>query len=298
MRRRDLLVGMAAASVLRAADEKPLEIRVGDRAAASLYWGDAWDKPFLYPIRTLSGKTISRGWPLEPRDGDSKDHEWHRGFWYGHGDISGADFWREQGREKTARLIAKGRPEVGKGSAAVELAMTAPGGKAMGSMRQEFRFADTKEARILDATITIRADAGQGLKFGDSDDGGFAFRLNEAFREDRGARLRNSENQTGTKDIWGKPARWTDFSADVGGGRAGVALFDHPSNLRYPTRWHARGYGLNAANPFALKSFTKDPNADGSYTLPAGQRLVLRYRAAIYEGSPDIERLFGEFTKG
>ena len=69
-------------------------------------------------------------------------------------------------------------------------------------------------------------------------------------------------------------------------GRAGVGLFDHPSNLRHPTRWHARGYSLNAANPFALKSFTKDPAADGGYTLSAGSNLRLRYRAVIYEGRP------------
>jgi hypothetical protein len=296
MRRREFVLGSAATLAL-AADEGPLEIRVGGRTAASLYWSEKWDKPFLYPIRTLSGKAISRGWPLDPHEGDSKDHEWHRGFWYGHADINKADYWREQGRDKTSRLVAKGRPQESKGGAAVELAMMPPDNKPMGSMRQEFQFTDVTNARFLDATITIRADAGQALQFGDSDDGGFAFRLNEAFREDKGARLRNSEGLMGTKDIWGKPARWTDFSAETGGTRAGVAMFDHPSNLRYPTRWHARGYGLNAANPFALKSFTKDPAADGSFTLPAGQKLVLRYRAVIYEGSPDIEALWREYAK-
>ena len=296
MRRRDFVLGTTC-TLLAAAEDQPIEIRVDDRPAASLYWSEKWDKPFLYPIRTMSGKVISRRWPLEPHDGDSNDHAWHRGFWYGHGDINGADYWREQGRDKTSRLIAKGRPERTKAGVAIELAMTPPAGKPMGSMRQEFRFTDTKTLRMLDATITIRADAGQALKFGDSDDGGFAFRLNEAFREDKGARLRNSEGLSGTKDIWGKPARWTDFSAEVSGSRAGVAMLDHPANLRHPTRWHARGYGLNAANPFALKSFTKDPAADGSYTLPAGEKLVLRYRAVIYEGSPDVERLHAEYQR-
>lgn len=295
MRRRELIAGMAGALLLPA-QEGVLDVRSEGGIAARFYWGDAWDKPFLYPVRTISGKVISRGWPLEPRDGDSNDHNWHRGFWYGHGDINGADYWRELGRDKTARLAAKTKPEVSEGRVAVELAMTPPAGKPMGSMRQEFRFTDIKEARLLDATITIRADAGQALKFGDTDDGGFAFRLNESFREDKGARLRNSEGQSGTKEIWGKPARWTDFSADVAGTRAGVALFDHPANLRHPTRWHARGYGLNAANPFALKSFTKDPAADGSYTLPAGRNLILRYRAVIYEGSPDLARLYSEYA--
>jgi hypothetical protein len=139
------------------------------------------------------------------------------------------------------------------------------------------------------------------LRVGDSDDGGFAFRLDEAFREDRGALLRNSDGLTGTKNIWGKPARWVDYTASIEGTPAGVAIFDHPSNLRYPTRWHARGYGLCAANPFALKSFTKDPSADGSYTLPVGRRLALRYRVLIHEGPcepADLERYYREYSAG
>lgn len=295
MHRRNFLFGCAA--TLMAAEDAPVAIQVGSQVAANFYSGEAYDKPFLYPIKTVSGKVLSRGWPLEPREGDSKDHVWHRGFWYGHGSINGADFWREQGRDKTARLINKGRPRVGKGSVTVDLSMTPPDGKAIGLMRQEFRFADKGSLRTIDAAITIQADRGVSLTFGDSDDGGFAFRLNESFREDRGARLRNSDGLTGTKEIWGKPALWVDYSATVEGGQAGVAMFDHPSNLRHPTRWHARGYGLNAANPFALKSFTKDPNADGGYTLPAGQTLTLRYRVIVYEGAPDIAKLYQEFAR-
>ena len=83
----------------------------------------------------------------------------------------------------------------------------------------------------------------------------------------------------------------------MGGTNAGVGLFDHPSNLRHPTRWHARPYSLNAANPFALKSFTKDPAADGGYTLPAGDKLIFRYRAVIYDGAPDIDHLYREYIK-
>lgn len=284
MRRRLFL--MAGGASLLAAEDQPVDL---GRTGIRLYSGEAWDKPFLYPIRTVSGKVISRGWPIEPREGDSTDHTWHRGFWYGHGIVNGADFWREQGREKTARLVVKSQRVRGT-RATLELAMTPPSGKPIGSMRQEFGISDKGAVRTIDAVIAIHADAGP-LTFGDTDDGGFAFRLNEAFREDKGARLRNSEGLEGSKQIWGKPARWTDYSA----AGAGVAIFDHPTNLRHPTRWHARGYGLNAANPFALKSFTKQ--GDGSYTLAAGQTLTLRYRVVVYEGAPDLERLYATYTR-
>lgn len=294
MRRRTFILA-GGTSMLVAAEDRPLEIRAGGRAATNLYAGGAWDKPFLYPIRTVSGTVLSRGWPIEERPGDSKDHTWHRGIWYGHGDISGADFWRELGREKTSRLIPKSQRAV-KGGVALDLAMTPPSGVSIGSMRQEFRIGDHGGVRTVDASITIHADAGRPLVFADTDDGGFGFRLREEFREDRGARLRNSEGLTGTKNIWGKAAKWVDYAASIDGAPAGVAMFDHPSNLRHPTRWHARGYGLNAANPFALRAFTGDRAVDGKYTLAAGERLTLRYRAVIYEGAPDIERLYTEFA--
>jgi hypothetical protein len=298
MHRRSFLLSGACALYAGTGDEQPIDLRTKDgKIAASLYSGDQWDKPFLYPIRTVSGKVISRGWPIDPREGDSTDHTWHRGFWYGHGLINKADFWREQGREKTSRLILKSKPRVQGARVTLELSMTPPGQAAIGSMRQDYHFSDSGPVRTLDSTITIRADANQPLVFGDTDDGGFAFRLTEAFREDRGARLRNSEGQTGTKQIWGKPAKWTDYSAALDGAPVGVALFDHPSNLRHPTRWHARPYGLNAANPFATKSFDKTAATDGSYTLPAGQKLTLRYRAIIYEGAPDIEHLYAQFAR-
>ena len=276
---------------------------VNGKEAASFYCGPEWDKPFLYPIRTVSGKAISRGYPLEKIAGEQTDHAWHRGLWYGHGIVNGQDFWREQGREKTARLVGKGAPVVrkrGRGAAVTaEFSMVTPAGKSLGSMRQEWGIADRGSLRLIDATITMDADQGEPLVFGDTDDGGFAFRLNDAFRQDRGAKLRNSSGLETTEQIWGKPAHWVDYSAVIDGVPTGVAIFDHPGNLRHPTAWHARGYSLCAANPFATRSFSKGKGPDGSFTLAAGKQLRLRYRVVVHEGPLEpaaIEKLHGEWA--
>ena len=52
----------------------------------------------------------------------------------------------------------------------------------------------------------------------------------------------------------------------------------------HPTYWHARGYGLLAANPFALREFFKDPEKDGSWTVQEGKQLKFRYRVFIHHG--------------
>jgi hypothetical protein len=75
-----------------------------------------------------------------------------------------------------------------------------------------------------------------------------------------------------------------DYDGNVAGEVLDVAIFDSPRNLGHPTYWHARHYGLLAANPFGLKEFTHDRHQNGSYMLAAGESLTLRYRVFIHHG--------------
>ena len=96
--------------------------------------------------------------------------------------------------------------------------------------------------------------------------------------------------------MWGKRAAWVDMSGPVDGKVMGISIFDHPSNLRHPTRWHARDYGLFAANPFCEVEMDKtQEKGAGDYTLPAGQSLTLRYRVLLHEGPADSEKLASRF---
>jgi hypothetical protein len=70
----------------------------------------------------------------------------------------------------------------------------------------------------------------------------------------------------------------------VGGQTVGIALMNHPSSFRFPTFWHVRTYGLFAANPFGRKEFPDGGKRDGSYTLPEGQTIALRYRVWLHKG--------------
>jgi hypothetical protein len=101
----------------------------------------------------------------------------------------------------------------------------------------------------------------------------------------------NSSGALGEKDIWGKRADWVDYSGIVGKEEVGIAVFDNPMNLRHPTYWHARHYGLLAANAFGTKEFTHDRHQDGSYTLAAGQSLTFHYRVFIHEGDVQQARV-------
>ena len=86
---------------------------------------------------------------------------------------------------------------------------------------------------------------------------------------------------------WGTRADWCDYFAEHNGKTYGVAIFDHPKNLRHPTWWMARDYGLFTANPFGQHDFevaAKHPAGKGDYTIPAGGTLTLRYRFYFHMG--------------
>src|SRR6202034_2797712 len=70
---------------------------------------------------------------------------------------------------------------------------------------------------------------------------------------------------------WSTRGRWCALTGHNGAGHTvTVAIFDHPGNVNYPTYWHARGYGLFAANPLGQSMFdTKQPHLN--YTLEKGQ---------------------------
>jgi hypothetical protein len=93
-------------------------------------------------------------------------------------------------------------------------------------------------------------------------------------------------NSEGVRDleVWGKRARWVDYWGPIGGATVGVAILDHPGNRAHPTWWHARDYGLFAANPFGAHDFERLPAGTGDVRLAAGEALRLRYRFCFHAG--------------
>jgi hypothetical protein len=62
-------------------------------------------------------------------------------------------------------------------------------------------------------------------------------------------------------------------------------------------RWHARGYGLFAANPFGLAVFTGDKSQNGALTVAPGQSLRFRYRVIIHPGDAKAANIAAQWDK-
>ncbi len=302
------LAGAAAEITAQRVGDK-INIELDSRPFTSFHFGSNWPKPFLHPLRSPSGVVVTRGYPVEEIAGESRDHRWHRGVFFGHGDIQGIDFWREIGPEKnrfplpvgTVVLRALGPVQKQKDAAVVTAIfdLVPPGPHRLGRLRQSYRFHKLETHNAIDATMILTADAGQSLRMGDTEEGTFAIRVAPGLRQDKGAMLRNAEGLVGTENIWGKASRWVDYSGQVEGKMVGIAIFDHPSNPKHPTHWHARGYGLFSANPFGEHDFYGDPARDGGLTIAEGKTLTLRYRVVVHEGdggSIDLESLYRNYA--
>ena len=85
--------------------------------------------------------------------------------------------------------------------------------------------------------------------------------------------------------VWGTRAAWVKLTGTVGTEAVTLVLSDDPKNIGYPTYWHARGYGLFAANPLAPSVFSNGKSPAMNYTLPAGQSVTFRYRLLIQSGN-------------
>ncbi len=96
--------------------------------------------------------------------------------------------------------------------------------------------------------------------------------------------------------VWSTRGRWCTLTGTHTGDpdHAGdhidtIAMIDHPGNPGYPTYWHARGYGLFAANPMGRSIF--DPKQPPfNYTLDKGQQTTFRYRVDPVPRTPRDQR--------
>ncbi|MCX6624411.1 MAG: PmoA family protein [Acidobacteria bacterium] len=272
-----------------------IEISMDGKPFTRFIYGAEWSTPFLHPLRTSTGVVVTRGYPVEKIAGESEDHIWHHGLWYSHGDINGVDFWRDLGPAKTGRMVVTGSPKSTGNRISADVLLVTPAKETIGTVTEQFTFSRAGANHVIDVNVTIRAGRGRPLKMGDTEEGALGIRFADEFRVDRGATLTNSGGVIG-RGIWGKRAKWVDYSTTIQGQKAGVLILDDPANPKYPTWWHARHYGFAAVNPFGVHDFEHDRSKDGSVTIPSGRTLAFHYRLVIHPGSLDSVNI-EEFQK-
>jgi Family of unknown function (DUF6807) len=313
--------------VVKAADRR-VDVLVDGQSFTSYIWPTTLKKPVLYPLRTSAGTVVTRGFPLEPRPGERVDHPHHVGLWLNHGDVNGFDFWnnseaipvKDAAKYGTIvhRAIKSAKSGADKGELQVTEDWTIPDGKVLLREDTTYVFRGGPGLRSIDRITTLTA-LDQKVTFHDSKEGMIGMRVAreleqpsdkaEIFTDASGkatpvakldntgvsGRYTSSEGKTGDA-VWATRAPWTMLSGTIGSEPITLAILDHPKNPTHPTYWHARGYGLFAANPFGAKAYT-DGKAETNFSLEPGQSVTLKHRVLILSGPTTADQVGAQYKR-
>jgi len=307
-----------------------VDISVDGEPFTSYIWPDTIKKPVLYPLRTARGTPVTRGYPLDPRPGERLDHPHQVGLWFNCGDVNGLDFWnnseaiKSEERNKYGTIRHVRVVSANSGQAAGELQVEAewngPDGVPLLKEETKFIFHGGPGERAIDRMTTLTA-TGKRVVFNDNKEGVLGIRVArqleqpadkaEVFTDASGkatavpkldnagvtGRYVSSEGKSGDA-VWGTRGKWTMLTGRIGQEQITVAILDHPTNPGYPTYWHARGYGLFAANPLGQKVFSEGKQSL-NLALEPGASATFKYRILILsrEAAPtELNKYYSAFV--
>lgn len=318
------------------ADEagRRVDVTIDGKPFTSYIYPATQKKPSLFPLRSAAGTVVTRGFPLEARKGERVDHPHHVGLWLNHGDVNGLDFWNNSDAISAAqapkmgtilhRRVVEARSGAETGELTVEMEWVKPDGAPLVAERTRFVFSGTRQSRTVDRITTLTA-LKERVVFKDNKEGVLGIRVARGleqpdskpdfFTDASGkpavvkavdntgvaGEYTSSEGLKGDA-VWGTRGRWTLLSGTVDSEPVTLAILDHPKNPGFPTYWHARGYGLFAANPLGESVFTQGKK-ELNLTLEPGQSTTFRHRILILSGQTSpaaaevVEKEYAAFAK-
>jgi hypothetical protein len=299
--------------VVKSATENKVDVFIGGKLFTSFLYPDSLEKPVLYPLYAANGTIVTRGFPLDPKPGDPTDHPHHIGLWFNFENLNGLDFWNNSyaipankkslyGWIRTDKIIEAAGGKIG--VLAYHANWTNQQKDIILEETTRFEFSGNKSQRIIDRVTTLKANVDAVFK--DAKDGMLGLRLahelqmptteDQKFTDNKGnvtivkggtdhvanGNYVTSAGKTGN-DAWSSRGIWCKVYGKIGTDSVSITIIDHPKNPNYPTFWHARGYGLFAANPLGEKVFTNG-KSEKNLSLKKGDSVTFRYRIIISSG--------------
>lgn len=305
-----------------------VDVTIDGKPFTSYVFERSQKKPFLYPLRTASGTVVTRGYPIEPRPFERTDHPHHIGLWFNYGDVNGLDFWNNSDAIPAARAAKMGTivhrriiettSHKDQGSLNVEMDWVDANGTVLLKENTRYVFRGDAQTRSIDRITRLTAMKDQ-VVLGDTKEGLIGIRvargleqpsktpevLTDAEGKPTKTRVLNNDGVVGnyvgsdgkTGDaVWGTRGPWMMLGGKVQSEQVTLAILDHPSNPGFPTIWHARGYGLFAANNLGGNAFDST-QAERKLTLQPNESATFRHRVLILSGAPDPARMATEHEK-
>lgn len=317
--------------VMHDSDKSVVHISIGGKSFTDFVYADSLEKPFLYPIYAANGQAITRGYPWNPGPNDPTDHPHHIGLWFNYEKVNGLDFWnnsfaipaerkKQYGWIRTRKIV---ETESGNQGKLVYLAdWTDQDKNVLLQEKTTLIFKVGSNTRVIDRITELTAM--RNVNFPDAKDGMLGLRvahelelpvnITREYKDEKG----NVTTINGIKDptttgnyltslgnqgdaAWGTRGNWCMLYGKMAEDIISIAIIDHPENPGFPTFWHARNYGLFAANPLGQKVFSEGKLVM-NYRLQKGKSDSFRYRIVITSASEKlpvsaIENFYNDFSR-
>jgi hypothetical protein len=304
-----------------------LAFKLGGEVVTRYHFGESVAKPYFWPLLAPGNIPVTRAWPMDKNQpGDATDHPHQKSAWFCHGDVipegidlktkvkgvTGVDFWSETPGHGTIVCVKVGEPKSEKGHAWIVTEnewRTADGVKVLVETRTLHLYA-IPGGRLIVVDSVLKASSCP-VTFGDTKEGSFGVRVRTELQADSKGKgiLQNADDKLGEgassnrekTGCWGLISNWCDASGPVDGKTVGVAVLADPGNP-IKSAWHARGYGLVAANPFG-RTKAGFPDLSGKTDLvkmAKGESLKFRYGIYLHEGQAKagkVPEAFESFVK-
>ncbi len=283
-------------------DDNKIDVMVGDRHFTSYLYGDELTKPVLFPVHTPSGIVVNRGYPLVTVEGESKDHPHHVGIFFTYDRVNDDGFWNNTTSPPQIKHVKVTQMDggTGKGKLSTVANWVGKSGRVLLQESRSMVFRANENEYAIDFSVDLTAQDTE-VVFDDTKEGMFAMRVAHWLRENETGEYLSSNGDKTEKNVWGRRARWVRLEGEKDGKTIGIAIFNHPASVNYPTYWHARGYGLFSANPLGQYAFEKGRKQANpqpfQLTLQPGQSAHFRFSLVVYEGHRTEEQLQQQFER-
>lgn len=185
--------------------DRKVSVRIGDKpfAVYNLNTGANLPKPYLLPVQAVDGTILTRA--LE----NPEDHPHHKGVWVAVDKVNGTDFWAEKGK------IVTNAVDISVKNSLPTLRVTNYWQSSEGKpLVREDTWMTFYPNRLVTYDIRFRADF-EEVTFGDTKEGLFGFRMVNSLREKETGKVINADGKRGTKECWGQPSAWVDYSGKI-----------------------------------------------------------------------------------
>jgi len=319
-------------SLVEKKDKKQVDVLYNNKLLTAYCNLDSSRKPVLFPVNTIDGITVTRSYPIKLVAGERTDHPHHTGIWLNYESVNGLDFWNNStaipvekrnlyGTIIHQKIVSK-KANGNKASLSTTAIWVRPDNKVLLDEQTTFNFsADPKENNFIIDRITTLTAKDTTVIFKDVKDGMFAIRVarelelpskeKTSFVDDKGivttvapstaadvTGMYYSSNGLKGDSVWSTKGEWVMLTGKKDGKNITIGMFDHPSNVGYPTYWHARGYGLFALNPLGRKIFSNGKE-ELNFSLKPGESVTFRYRIVVHSGSfltnDDMNKMSADF---